>query len=294
MSYVGNQPNFQQFAVDTFNGGGASHTLTYTPGSATAILVFVDGVHQKPTTDYTVSGTTLTPVTAWPSGTNNVVVLYLGRSADVPTPADNSVTSAKLATTAITGQTEDTAPNLAADYSLVWDASAAALKKVLLGRSAGPVSSTVQASTSGTSIDFTGIPSWVKRITIQFVGVSSNGTSNKLIQIGDSGGIEVTGYLGGGVSAIFGAATAGNNYTAGFGIPSGSATNIMHGNIVLTLQDASTFTWTAAGVICLSDAAVAFMVAGSKSLSATLDRVRITTVNGTDAFSAGSINILYE
>jgi hypothetical protein len=98
--YLGNSPNFQNFAVDRFNGGGATHTLTYAPGSAAALAVFVDGVYQVPTTDYTVSGLTLTPTTAFPSGTLNVVVLYLGREANIGTPSDGTVTTAKLDSTA--------------------------------------------------------------------------------------------------------------------------------------------------------------------------------------------------
>lgn len=155
------------------------------------------------------------------------------------------------------------------------------------------VSGTAIATTSGTSHDFTGIPSWVKKITIMLSGVSTNGTSVPLIQIGDSGGIENTGYLGASTTAVNVVATA--NYTTGFGIgQSHAATDTDHGTITLTLLNASTNTWTAYGVIGLSDIAAMKYTAGSKSLSATLDRVRLTTVNGTDAFDAGSINIIYE
>lgn len=141
------------------------------------------------------------------------------------------------------------------------------------------------ASTSGTSIDFTGIPSWVTRIEVNFVGVSTNGASNWLIQVGDSGGIETTGYLGSG------SAGTPANFTTGYGLPFGGAANTGHGTVVLTLQDAAQFTWVASGNVALSDAAAVAVTAGSKSLSAALDRVRITTVNGTDAFDAGAINI---
>jgi hypothetical protein len=96
MPYIGREPNFQNFFRDVFNGGGASHALTYTPGTADALLVFVDGVYQRPTTDYTVSGSTLTPVSAFPSGTGNVVVVYLGVRGDVATPANGTITGAML------------------------------------------------------------------------------------------------------------------------------------------------------------------------------------------------------
>jgi hypothetical protein len=153
-------------------------------------------------------------------------------------------------------------------------------------------SDTAKASTSGTSIDFTSIPSWVKRITINFYNVSTNGSSDKLIQLGDSGGVETTGYLGS--SSAISSAVASTLYTTGFGIRSGGAGEINHGSIVVSLLDSATNTWAAFGVTSRSDGAQTFTTAGSKQLSATLDRVRITAVNGTDAFDLGLINILYE
>lgn len=155
-------------------------------------------------------------------------------------------------------------------------------------------SGTAQASTSGTSIDFTGIPAGTKRITISLSGVSTSGTSNPLIQIGDSGGVETTNYLGSSCSVQNGGSTVGANYTTGFGISAGLAANLAGGTIVLTLIDAASFLWAASGVVGYSNGAYNVMVGGSKALNAELDRVRITTVNGTDTFDAGTINILYE
>ena len=91
-------------------------------------------------------------------------------------------------------------------------------------------SGTAVASTSGTSIDFTSIPSWVKRITVMLTGVSTNGTSNPLIQIGTSGTPTTSGYLG---SANNASGASYVNYTTGFGIASGNATNLVHGAMVL-------------------------------------------------------------
>ena len=153
---------------------------------------------------------------------------------------------------------------------------------------------TAQASTSGTSIDFTGIPSWVKRITIMYSGVSTSGTSNWLVQLGDSGGVENTGYLG--VGTFLGATVSGTNYTAGFGFSVGGAGHILHGSAVLTLLSSSTNSWTCMGSLAGTGGAAGYIYStgGAKSLSGTLDRVRLTTVNGTDTFDAGSVNILYE
>jgi hypothetical protein len=159
----------------------------------------------------------------------------------------------------------------------------------------GIASGTAVASTSGTSIDFTSIPSWVKRITVMFSGVSTSGTSLQMIQLGDSGGVETTSYTAGS-SSFQPAAIVTTNYTTGFTIKTDSvASTIMDGYITINLFSSSTNTWVAGGVI-YSPTPGAYMaaVSGAKSLSATLDRIRITTVNGTDTFDAGSINILYE
>jgi hypothetical protein len=153
---------------------------------------------------------------------------------------------------------------------------------------------TAQNSTSGTSIDFTSIPSWVKRITVMFDKVSTNGTSVKLIQLGDSGGVETTGYEGGSQVVLSNVGFSGSYSTAGIPINSTAATHSLSGSIVFTLLNASANTWAAQGVLAEPVSNSTIYSAGSKSLSATLDRIRVTTVNGTDTFDAGSINILYE
>tara|TARA_R110000822_G_scaffold5955_6_gene25184 strand:+ start:205 stop:588 length:384 start_codon:yes stop_codon:yes gene_type:complete len=126
-----------------------------------------------------------------------------------------------------------------------------------------------------------------------FSGVSTNGTSKVLIQLGDSGGIETSGYLGSVVFADLNVAAT--NFTSGFIVDdSTNAAAVRHGVIIISQVNAATFLWTCFGNIGRSDTATVCVSGGSKSLSDTLDRVRITTVNGTDTFDAGSINILYE
>ena len=155
-------------------------------------------------------------------------------------------------------------------------------------------SSTAVASTSGTSIDFTSIPSWVKRITVMFNGVSTNGTSRKLIQLGSTT-FTTTGYIS--TSAFFDTATGFSviQFTTGFGIQSTQAVDALYGSFTISLLNSSTNTWALSGNAAGTSASVAMIVSGGGvSLSGVLDRVRITTVNGTDTFDAGSINILYE
>ena len=154
----------------------------------------------------------------------------------------------------------------------------------------GITSGTAVASTSGTSIDFTSIPSYVKRITVMLNGVSTSGTSVLQIQIGTSGGVQTTGYLG---SYGYGQ-TPSSNLTTGFGIYNDAASDILHGSSTLNLLNSSTGIWTFNSLLAWSSRAYQLPSAGSKTLSGTLDRVRITTVSGTDTFDAGSINILYE
>jgi hypothetical protein len=149
------------------------------------------------------------------------------------------------------------------------------------------VSGTAVASTSGTSIDFTGIPSWVKRITVMLNAVSTNGTSNLIIQLGDSGGVETTGYTGA-VNREVNILGFSTGFTLMF-----NATAATTNAIQVVISNVSANTWIASFISARSDNAVSYG-AGLKTLSTTLDRVRITTVNGTDTFDAGSINILYE
>jgi hypothetical protein len=153
------------------------------------------------------------------------------------------------------------------------------------------VSATAVASTSGTSIDFTSIPSWVKRITVMFNGVSTNGSSLPIIRLGASGGIETTGYLGS-CSRVEGSSTS-SLFTDGFGLqPSGAAAIVFQGAV--TISNISGNAWVASGVTGSSDFARCTLTGGSKTTATVLDRLRITTQNGTDTFDAGSINIQYE
>ena len=155
-------------------------------------------------------------------------------------------------------------------------------------------SGTAVASTSGTSIDFTSIPSWVKRVTVMFNGVSTNGSSNLLIQIG-SGSVLTSGY---GSSAIYGGTSiGGSNSTAGFIITSAAgSTNTFSGANTICLFGSNTYVSTGNLIYdSISPAPFVMSSAGVRaSVGGAIDRVRITTVNGTDTFDAGSINILYE
>lgn len=144
------------------------------------------------------------------------------------------------------------------------------------------------------SVDFTGIPSWVKRVTVMFNGVSTSGTSNLQIQIG-SGSVATTGYD----SASYSANSVNVGATTGFLVTAlNFAAGIYSGATSLFLQNSSTNSWVASGTLGQTTVPASngslSTCGGNKALSGTLDRIRVTTVNGTDTFDAGSINILME
>jgi hypothetical protein len=163
---------------------------------------------------------------------------------------------------------------------------------VVNGINGALVLGTAQASTSGTSIDFTGIPSWVERITVMFNGVSTSGTSSIQLQIGTSSGVVSTGYLSHS-GFIQGSAVGSSLSTTGYVIVNGLASDVLYGPFVITTTGSNV--WNASGSF-FRDASTDYSIisTGTITLGGTLDRVRITTVNGTDTFDAGSINILYE
>ena len=157
-----------------------------------------------------------------------------------------------------------------------------------------PTLGTEQATTSGTEIDFTSIPSWATKIEIMFEGVSLSGTAYYALVIGDADGFETSGYTGGSGSLSFVDGSVTNTAAgAGANIAFGDATagTTLSGVISLYLKDSTNNTWVFDGRLFAGN--VHYFVWGNKDLSATLDSVRITTSNGTDTFDAGSINIRY-
>lgn len=151
---------------------------------------------------------------------------------------------------------------------------------------------TAQNSTSGTNIDFTGIPSWVKRVTVMFNGVSTSGTAAIIMQLGTSSGFQTTGYISN--TVFIQAGSLGTNVaTTGVNLIGGLATYVHSGPVQFVTFGGNT--WMASGNLFVDAATdLTEMVAGNVTLSGVLDRVRITTVGGTDTFDAGTINVMYE
>jgi len=170
------------------------------------------------------------------------------------------------------------------DGVLCKDSQVAAANRVI-------TAATAQASTSGASIDFTGLPSWVKRITVMLNGVSTNGTSDILIQL-FAPTVVTSGYnsLATDTAAAVSATTTSG---AGFlvALP-GAASELNSGSAIIT--NVTGDTWVYQACTSASGANRGATASGNVALGAVLTGVRITTVSGTDTFDAGSINILYE
>lgn len=209
------------------------------------------------------SGTAVFTVASPATNTSRVVTLPDATTTLVGTDATQTLTNKTLTAPVITGGSLSGTSGTLTAYAAV-------------------------ATTSGTAIDFTGIPSWAKRITVMFSQVSTSGTSPVQIQLGDSGGIETTGYISNAFS--YNSGTAGNS-TTGLMVDEGysGAAQQRSGAYVLNLLAANA--WVGSGVLTTTAVTPS---AGTKSTSATLDRIRITTVNGTDTFDGGTINIMYE
>lgn len=153
------------------------------------------------------------------------------------------------------------------------------------------VTGTATATTSGTAHDYTSIPSWVKKITIIFNGVSLSSNGFILVQIGDSGGVETSGYASNSARVLISStATSGDsNELSGFAVSVDGASEAFTGHMVLT--NISGNIWISSHHGATED--VGIFGGGSKTLSGTLDRVRITRA-GSDTFDGGSVNIMYE
>lgn len=151
----------------------------------------------------------------------------------------------------------------------------------------GLLNSLTALGATGTFVDYS-IPAGVKRITVMFSGVSTSGTSNWLIRIGN-GAITNTGYSA--ASSYWSAGVGTALDTTGFPMYQQQASGTHYGAVSILNMTGNT--WVASGVLGGSNG-TGFSCTGTKTLTSTLDRVRVTTVNGTDTFDAGTINVLYE
>ena len=228
------------------------------------------------------------PVSIKGTGGGSVTLSAAAAATDTTLTIPNvtgTVLQSGTAVTAAQGGTGVTSTGAAGNVLFTTDGSTwSATQKIVAG--------TAVASTSGTSIDFTSIPSWVKRVTVMLSGVSTNSTSSLLVQVG-AGSVTSSGYVNSVTGIAFGTSGGATASTAGVPIFINSAGNSISGCVSFFLLGSNK--WVASGVFGTNGTPIIGITsAGEISLSGALDRVRITTVNGTDTFDAGSINILYE
>ena len=149
-------------------------------------------------------------------------------------------------------------------------------------------------SATGTSVVFTGIPSWAKQVTLMLQGVSTNGTSPVIAQLGTSSGYATSGYTGT-IGFILNGGVAAAIFSSSFVFEFAgyvAATETLHG--LFTVVNINSNAWVANGTISRGDSASTCTITGSISLASVFDRIRITTVAGTNTFDAGTVNVLYE
>lgn len=155
------------------------------------------------------------------------------------------------------------------------------------------VSGTANTSISGgTVVPFPNIPSWAKRITVTFNSVSTNGSSNPLIQVGTGGSATTSGYSGSAVNLSNAGSIGVSTYSVGFGLYYASAGNHIHGHMLLTNPTGNQ--WVASYNFAVPSTAGICTGAGNVTLAGALDYLRVTTINGTDTFDAGGINIMWD
>ena len=268
--------------VSTYTGTGAQTAFVvgvsggFTNTTAASYLVIIGGLVQRPGIDYTLSsasGGTINFTAAPPSGASIVVFAY----QTMPTSQSAYSAASQIAENKINKpSTASTGQVLAYDGS-AWSAASRL------------TSGTAVTLTSQTSVDFTGIPSWAKRITVMFNGVSTSGLSLIQLQVGSTT-IKSTGYNSTGARVT--STTSSASSTTGFVINSSpAATEITSGTITLTHMGSDNWISTFVGKTSTTHCAFA---GGDVALGGTLDRVRLTTVNGTDTFDAGTLNIMWE
>jgi hypothetical protein len=316
------------FEAERFSGDGVDTTfdLSFTPFSANTLIVLVGGVEQFPNVDYLVSGTTLTFSTAPASGTDNIVVRNLSAVTATTTPGDgtvtedkigaDAVTNSKIATGAVdTDEIADDAVTLAkledgTQGDILYYGAAGTPTRLGAGTAGQVLQSngtgadpswenettgatitygTATSTSSGGSVTLSGIPAAIKKLEIVFDGVSISGSNDVLLTIGDSGGLETTGYTAG-ASTTGSSGNTQQAYTESYGIVStNTGSNKFYGSAILNRVDAGSNVWVLSGNLSNAQTGNTYTFGGSKELSGELTQFSLET-SGSDTFDDGQVN----
>ena len=307
---IGTDPTLRKTktpTVDTFAAGvgftaGSSTTVSLSadPGTEKHLQIFFDGVGQHRST-YSVSGTTVTFDTAIPTGTAEVEATFALTVPSITVP-DDSVATAKIADNAVTlaklaGGTDgnlisfdssgDPVAIATGNDGQVLHSAGAGAQPAFETLTAGFTLGTEQATTSGTSITFSSIPAGTKMIIIMLEGVSFTSGGAIDLTIGDSGGLETSGYTGGSALMSGGGVVF---ETTKWPISGNNAADVFTGQIILALHNSSNFTWSQSHSAWVRADSYCTAGGGSKDLSAELTQLQLS--GGT--FDAGSVNIMYQ
>jgi hypothetical protein len=284
MAFIGNQPAlaYTSFAVQHFTTSATtSYTLNFPVANENEIRLVINNVVQQPGASYaySASGTTLT-LTAATTATDTMYAVFLGKAVQTVNPPNGSVGLSQLSATG----TKDSTTFLRGDNTF---------STLSTGFTLG-----TKVTASGTEVSFTGIPSTARMIIINTDGLSLTGAGNPdlKLQLGDSGGIETTGYK---ATAVYLATNSGEASPGGAGYTDSFVVNYqpdqssaIHAQIILTCQDTSSNTWNFSNLGSAYSAGYIQCGAGVKSLSATLTQLKLS-YSGGQSFDAGTINIMY-
>ena len=213
--------------------------------------------------------------------------------------ADASITEAKIATGAVTankiGALAVTDAKLASNSvttAKILDAN------VTPAKLSQPLTVGTSVAPSGTSVTFTDIPSWVRKINVVFYNISTSGTSPIQLQIGNSNGIVTSNYFGS--WDTFTTTISTTLMSSGFVVTGQTAGQLYNGiaSLYYITKTTGAFVnqyWAFSSVGGITNGTANSLSGGSGSLETNdLNQLRITTVNGTDLFDGGRVNIIFE